>query len=59
MPKDPGKNKTALKQIKAEHELFLLEFSRLQQEQNKLLAEYRKRLEELKINLLKEKINKI
>jgi len=52
-------NKQLLKDIKAEYQLFLLEFSRLQKEQNKLLTDYRKRLEELKIKLLKEKISSI
>lgn len=59
MPKDVSHNKQLLNKIKAERQLFLVKFSQLQKEQNKLLADYRKRLEELKINLLKERINKI
>lgn len=58
MPTNQDK-KQIIKGIQAEYQLFLLEFNRLQKEQNKLLADYRQRLEELKVNLLKEKINKI
>ena len=44
--------------MKTEYKLFVLELARLRKEQNALLRDYQKKLEELKIALIKKRIDK-
>ena len=55
---EDNSQKEILEKINQEYEEFHKKFLDLQQKQQKLISEYRKRLEELKMKELKDSLNK-
>ena len=55
---EDNSQKEILEKINQEYEEFHRKFLDLQQKQQKLISEYRKRLEELKMKELKDSLNK-
>ncbi|MEK7119957.1 MAG: hypothetical protein AAB824_00225 [Patescibacteria group bacterium] len=56
--KRSASQKEIIEKINQEYEEFHKKFLDLQQKQQKLISEYRKRLEELKMKELKDSLNK-